>query len=515
MASANINYYRSIFIRRLPYFLVVATVIGAASVIMAMSLPPAFVSRMILIVESPQIPDDLAASTASTPAQEQLQIVEQRLMTRANLLDIANKVQVFDNMNAMSPDRVVQAMRARTAIRSSGRRSEAALMTIEFEALSGRKAAGVLNEYLSLIQTEDVQSRTGRATQTLDFFTQEVNRLNEELAERSAAILKFKTEHVNALPESLDFRLNQQNILQERMAQFDRESAGLEEQSERLMRVFEETGNVGGLNVASTTPEQQRLDALRNQLSDALAVYSEENPRVQLLKSRIAIAEEAVRGLPATNDNLAAETTGNAMLDVQLAEISSRLKVIEQQRATTEKQLNELNETIKQTPRNSIRLDELQLDYQNIQLQYNTAVDRLSRASTGERIEVLSRGQRISVIDPPAVPNQPSKPNRKLIAAGGTFVGILAGMALVFLLEILNRSIRRPEDLVSRLGVTPLATIPYITVVGENSRRRSLRMISVFLIVIGVPVAVYAVHVLYQPLDLVAERLMDKIGVRW
>ncbi|UWQ16068.1 lipopolysaccharide biosynthesis (plasmid) [Aliiroseovarius sp. M344] len=495
--------------------MVVATVIGAASVIMAMSLPPAFVSRMILIVESPQIPNDLAASTASTPAPEQLQIVEQRLMTRANLLDIANKTQVFENINAMTPDRIVQAMRARTSIRSSGRRSEAALMTIEFEALSGRKAAGVLNEYLSLIQTEDVQSRTGRATQTLEFFDQEVSRLNEELAERSAAILQFKTENVNALPESLDFRLNQRNILQERLAQYDREASGLEQQRERLLRVFEETGDVGGFGGAASSPEQQRLDALRNQLNDALAVYSEENPRILLLKSRIAVAEEAVRNLPDANENLSAETTGNAMLDVQLAEIGSRLKVIEQQRDASGKQLADMIQTIEQTPRNAIKLDELQLDYQNIQLQYNTAVDRLSRASTGERIEVLSRGQRISVIDPPAVPNQPSKPNRKLIAAGGTFVGILAGLALVFLLEILNRSIRRPEDLVSRLGVTPLATIPYITVVGENSRRRSLRMISVFLIVIGVPVAVYAVHVLYQPLDLVAERLMDKIGVRW
>lgn len=515
MATTNIRYYRSIFTRRLPYFLVVATVISAAAVIIAMSLPPAFVSRMILIVESPQIPDELAASTASTPAREQLQIVEQRLMTRANLLDIANKVDVFDELSDMTPDRIVEAMRARTKIRSSGQRNEAALMTIEFEAPTGLKAAGVLNEYLSLIQKEDVQSRTGRAAQTLDFFQQEVSRLNEELAERSAAILKFKTDNVGALPESLDFRLGQRGILQERLAQFSRESAALVEQRERLTRVFEQTGQVGGGNLATNSIEQQRLDALRGQLSDALAIYSEENPRVQMLRQRIKLAEEEVKALPEISVEDEVETTGNTMLDVQLAEISARLKVVEEQRAATDQQLATLNDTIQRTPTNAIRLDELQLDYQNLQTQYNTAVDRLSRASTGERIEVLSRGQRISVIDPPAVPNQPSKPKRKLIAAAGGFLGILAGLGIVVLLEILNRSIRRPEDIVSRLGVTPIATIPYITVAGEITRRRRRKLLILLIILIGVPVAVYAVHTYYQPLDFLAERLMDKVGVRW
>ncbi|MEL7259114.1 MAG: lipopolysaccharide biosynthesis protein, partial [Pseudomonadota bacterium] len=66
----SLKYYWSIFMRRLPYFLVVATVLGAASVIVAMSMPPSYVSQMRLIVESPQIPDELAASTARTPAQE-------------------------------------------------------------------------------------------------------------------------------------------------------------------------------------------------------------------------------------------------------------------------------------------------------------------------------------------------------------------------------------------------------------------------------------------------------------
>lgn len=507
------RYYASIFLRKLPYFLVVATLVGAVSFLAAINLPPAYESQMKLIVESPKIPNELTNPTVTTPAQEQLEILEQRLMTRANLLDIAHRLNVFEDIESMSPDRVVRAMRARTKVRIDAGRNQATLMTIAFEASSAQNASGVLNEYLTLIQKEDVQSRTGRATQTLEFFEQEVARLNEKLAERSAQILSFKSQNADALPESLEYRLNQQTLLQERVAQLGREIDGLEGQRDRLIEIFKATGQVGAVAQPNLTPEQSMLESLRNELNVALSVYSAENPRVKLLRSRIAQAEKAIADDPAPVQ-VPETTSGNSLLDVQLAEISTRMKVLEDQRTTAEAQLEKLNDTIARTPANSMRLDELQLEYENVQLQYNTAVDRLSRASTGERIELMSRGQRIAVIEPPATPSGPTKPNRKLIAGGGTFMGILLGLGLVVLLEVLNQSIRRPEDLTGKLGITPLATIPYIRTPGEMIRQRGLKLAWIVVILVGVPAAVYAVHTYYQPLDLIAERIMDKLGVR-
>ena len=508
-----VKFYWSIFLRRLPYFLIVAILIGAVSVIVARSLPPSFVSQMRLIVESPQIPTELAASTVRTPAEEQLEIIEQRLMTRANLIDVANRLTVFENQDEMSVDRIVEAMKARTNIETASRRDAAALMTISFEARSGELAAAVLNEYLTSIQQEDVKSRTVRAGQTLEFFEQDVERLSEELAKRSARILAFKSENSEALPESLEYRLNQQTLLQERLAQQEREIANLDEQRNRLIQIFEATGQVAGVTGPALTPEQQQLEALRTELNDALVVYSSENPRVKMLEARIAQLEKTVSAQPMPETD--SSSTGNSLLDVQLAELATRRAVLEEQRAETAVQLEKLNETIARTPTIAIQLDELELDYENIQQQYNTAVDRLSQASTGERIEVMARGQRISVIEPPAVPLEPSKPNRTLIAGGGGVFGILAGFGLIALLEFLNRSIRRPEELATKLGVTPLATIPYIETRGQIRRRRILRVLMVLVTLIVIPAAIYAVHTYYQPLDLIAERIMDRIGLRW
>lgn len=507
----DLRFYWSIFSRRLPYFMLVATVISAASIIIAFSLPPAYVSEMKLIVEAPRIPDDLAASTVRTPAQQQLELLEQRLLTRANLIDIANRQRVFPDISEMSPDRIVSAMRARTTVRESSHRAPVPLMQISFEARSGAVAAGVLNEYLSLIQQEDVRSRTTRAAQTLEFFEQEVARLSEELAERNARLLAFKTENSDALPESLDYKLSQQTLLQERQAMLEREIAGLEDQRQNLILIFESTGRVNGYDRAQQSPESRELEELRRQLSEALIIYSEQNPRVKVLKARIAEMEKTVQ--PRAEDD--EDTTGNALLDVQLAEIATRIDVLRGQQSATQARLEKVTDTINRTPATSIRIEELTQDRDNLQQQYNLAVDRLSRASTGERIEVTAQGQRVSVIEPPVVPNRPSKPNRAVIAAGGCFMGILAGLGLVVLLELLNRPVRRPEDLIARLDITPLATIPYIPTPGEIWRRRGFKLMRITVIFITVSAGVYAVHTYYQPLDLVAERVMEKIGTRW
>jgi len=511
----NLQYYLSIFIRRLPYFLIVTMIVSAVSVIVAWTLPPAYVSQMRLIVESPQIPSNLAPSTVATPALEQLQIVEQRLLTRPNLLDIANRIQAMPNQSAMSPDDIVDGLRARTSIRTSAGRGQATLMTISFEAVSAQAAAGVLNEYLTEIQQEDVQYRKGRATQTLDFFEEEVKRLSQELEKRSARILTFKQKNSDALPSSQAFRESQQASLQANLEQLDRQIFALQGQREKLMEVYKTTGQVVRPTNQKLSPLQAQLSQLHLQLSNALAVYSEENPRVVLLRSRIASLEKSIAAEQAAAPGPDASQTGNTAVDIQLAQIDAQITSLKEQKSQLADRLEKVNESLSRIPTNTITLEDLQRDYNNIQAQYNTAVNRLAQASTGERIEVMSRGQRISVIEQPAVPSAPTKPNRMLIAGGGAGFGVALGLALVLLLEFLNRTARRPEDLIRRFDVWPIATIPYVRTRREMLAQRGRRLLLLLLIMVGIPAAVWAVHTYYQPLDLIADRIMNKLGVRW
>ncbi|MGJ5620545.1 GumC family protein [Sulfitobacter sp. MF3-043] len=509
-----IRYYSSVFIRRLPYFLIVATVVSAVSIIVAMTLPPTYVSQMRLIVEEPQIPTAMATSTVTTPAQEQLQIVEQRLLTRPVLLDISRKYEVMKDQAEASPDRIVEALRAQTWIRISGGRGQATLMTISFEAPTGASAGGVLNEYLTEIQKLDVSYRKERASGTLEFFEQEVERLSNELDQRSGGILEFKKKNAGALPESLQFRQAQQGALQTNLEQMDQQIFSLQSQREKLMAIYNSTGQVVGVAQQNQTPSQQQLDQLQRQLSNDRAVYSESNPRITLLRARIEQLQEVVAAEQVTSaTGQTAAQTGNSSLNLQLAQIDSQIESLTDQKIVIAKRLAKLTATIEQTPANGIILAELQRDHDNIQMQYNAAVGRLAQASTGERIEESSQGQRISVIEYPTVPSAPAKPDRLMIAGGGALFGIALGAGLVLLMELLNKTARRPEDLIRKLEVWPIATIPYVQSRGEAMAKRAGWTTVVLIILIGIPVGVWAVHTFYQPLDLIAERVMDKLRI--
>ena len=83
--------------------------------------------------------------------------------------------------------------------------------------------------------------------------------------------------------------------------------------------------------------------------------------------------------------------------------------------------------------------------------------------------------------------------------------GLGAGLGFVVLMEMLNRSIRRPVDLSARLGIQPFATIPYIRTQGETRWKRGAVIAALAVIVVAIPAGLYALHSYYLPLDLLLE----------
>jgi uncharacterized protein involved in exopolysaccharide biosynthesis len=511
--NLDLSFYFAVFLRRFPYFILITLLVSAASVAAAFLLPATYSATTSMVVESSQIPGPLAAPTVQTAAMETLQIMEQRLMTRANLLEIAKKLKVFKDIDKMTPDDIVQGMRDATTIQKRAAKGEATSMTLTFQAPNAPITAAVLNEYVTLILSENAALRTERAGQTLEFFKQEVDRLGAELDQLSAKLLDFQNKNADALPTTLQFRMTQQSSLQSQVAASDAAIAALNDQKTQLIAVFKSTGQVGNTPGVQKTPEQQQLDQERDNLTQALAVFSADNPKVKMIKARVAQLETIVRAQVPGGAGGTPADPGATMLDLQLQQIDTRIKAEEDKKKQTADQLAKITDTINRTPANQVALDGLNRDYQNIQTQYNNAVGRLSQASTGERIELLSKGERITVIDAAAVPQDPIKPNRLLIAGGGVGAGIFLGIAFVVLIELLNRSVRRPKDLIASFGITPLTTVPYIRTPRETVVRRSVFAMMLLGVVVGIPAAIYAVHVYVRPLDLLLSQVAAKFGL--
>lgn len=515
----DFKFYLRLLVRRAPVMLLLFLISAAIGAILAVRLPTTYETTARLIVQPQQIAENLATSTVQINALEEVRVLREQLLTRANLLEIANSFDVFEDMTQMLPGDIVVAMREATDINASGgstRRngSQPVLVAVEFRARTPSIAADVVNEYVTRLLAENARLRTGAAGETLEFFEQEVQRLSTELDLRSAEITEFQRANADALPDDQNFRLQRLSLLQERLAAAERERRNLEETRARTVEIFEATGGLGGVPSASLSPAERELATREQEMSRALMVFSETAPQVQQLQRRIdALRAEITAQVPGTETDGEALSGPEALLNVQLAEIDTRIESLATQSAQIEQELFGLEDAIARTPRNAIILQGLRRDHENVRLQYDNAIQRLSAASVGERIEVSARGQRITLIEPAAVPTSPASPDRVMIAASGVGMGLALAAGFFLLMELLNRTVRRPIEITNRLGITPLAVLPYMESRRERLVRRSLRVAAALIVLAGVPAALWAVDTYYLPLDLVADRVLDRLGL--
>ena len=504
----DLKYYLSRFVRRIHHFILVFAGVVAAGTVLAFTIPEMYRAEARLLVESPQIPDDLAASTVRAEASELLGVIQQRMLTRTNLLDMASKFDVYQDGTQMLPDEIVLDMTSRIAIEAPVSIDGTGLVVLSFDAEIAETSAAVTNELLAQILQQNVEMRTEAAGETLQFFVQEVERLNAELAQQGARILEFQLEHRDALPESLDFQRNRVTALQERSLQINRDLASLTDRRVRLTELFAQTGRVD-LSDASMSPEQRRLRELQGELASALTIYAPDNPRVMALRIQVEALQERVaeQARPGTEGNEL--QTAYAL---QISDIDGQIDFLSERRAEVQVEIETLMSLINETPENAIELGKLERDQENVRTQFNLATMSLAEARTGERIEALAKGQRIVVIEQATVPEFPSSPNRKLIIAASVGAGAVLVVGLFLLIEQLSVTVKRPVEIVNDLGVKPFATISYMETPWQAADRKASTVLLLLVVILGVPASLYFVHTQVMPLDQIFEELKLLMG---
>ena len=219
------SYYYGILKKRIFYILVPFVLVLVAGSAAAMLWPPTYLSEGKILVESQQIPVDLVKPTVTTASKERIQVIEQRVMTRDNLLAILDKYQMFaDQRDSLSRTELLDLMRQNTKIKpleldqATGRTDglTTIALTVGFTDRRPDVATKVANELITLFLNEDARNRTNRAMETTKFLAREVQRLEGDLAAIDAKIADFKRKYVALGP---DQTLPQLAVLKAELAQ--------------------------------------------------------------------------------------------------------------------------------------------------------------------------------------------------------------------------------------------------------------------------------------------------------
>lgn len=112
----DLRFYWSLLMRRLPVMLALLIVCSAFGAVWAIRAPSTYSTYARLLVEGAQIAD---GRDFGTSAAETLQVIEEQLLTRANMIDVANKLNLFGADSDLDVDAKTARMLQNTRINRS------------------------------------------------------------------------------------------------------------------------------------------------------------------------------------------------------------------------------------------------------------------------------------------------------------------------------------------------------------------------------------------------------------
>ena len=146
----------------------------------------------------------------------------------------------------------------------------------------------------------------------------------------------------------------------------------------------------------------------------------------------------------------------------QIAFNNSQIAALQAARAREAAQTSTILGAQSKAPAILEEVAQLQQKLEGMNVQYQGVSAKLLTAQANAKMENEQKGERLSVIDPPVVPDKPDSPNRPVLIAGGYAAGLGLGLALILALELLFKPVRGVDAVKAIVGAFPLVAIPTI-----------------------------------------------------
>ncbi|MBI1195094.1 MAG: lipopolysaccharide biosynthesis protein [Gammaproteobacteria bacterium] len=444
-AQPGVKDYIAALSRRRGRIFVVAGVVLLISLALAFGLPSVYRSSATILIEEQDIPSDLVRSTVTSFADQRIQVISQRVMTRANLTRIIEKYNLYaDDRKDATMEEVIDQMRKDIQLNRvsadvidprSGRPTQATIaFNISYDGETPEVVQRVTNELVSLYLTENIRNRTQKAEEATDFLADDAKRLSDQLSEIETRLAAFKKKNMDRLPELVDLNMtlldrterdlqsvkaqitsHEERIiyLQGQLALVDPVAAatsqdGIMEPKARLklleLKALSMASNYGEdypdlvkvrneikslreqLGIATSVDSEARakLKDLQDQLAAARARYSEEHPDVVHLRNAVAGLEAQIAADERKADEQAvASGASGAGVD---SDANNPTYI------TLRAQLESANLELKSLKTQERKLQEKMTDYES-RLQKTPEAEREYRDLTREHDNILQRFQ--------------------------------------------------------------------------------------------------------------------------
>jgi uncharacterized protein involved in exopolysaccharide biosynthesis len=358
------------------------------------------------------------------------------------------------------------------------------IISVAFRSTDPQLPMPVLQELVSRYFTKHLDVH--RSAGAFQFVTQEADQIRKELSETEAQLKELKDKAgVISLAESRTTLTAELGKSQEELDSAESELASQQARVKELEKSLAVTtgSTVSETNVrpvgSDVVQEYQalfnRLTQLRQAETELLSKYTPQNRIVKVKQAQIAELEKQRHDLekkyPALVDSVPATASPSSSVNPRPDILSERAKLagMDSRVAMIKARVNGLQQRANLISELGPQIEQLERKKEVEEANFKQSQASLEKARIDETLDP-SRIPNISVVQTPSPAVKMTRDAKKIVL-GLAVGGLAVGVALALLIElVLDRTVKRSNELEKRLRIPLLLSIPYMEANGQRLR---------------------------------------------
>lgn len=418
--------------------------LSAAGIATAALLPTTYQSSAKILVEAQELPAELVNSPVTSLLDQRIAKIRQQVLSRGDLIELIERLGLYEEERRTKPlsvvvDEMREAIKVEAVTGSLGQTENANTIafTMSYDYRDPAKAQAVVQNLVERFLEIDTSNTAEQAGTTVTFLQEQSANLQRQISAIEGQITSIKAQNGMALT-------NTSLPTGSGSAGYDAQIGSLQSENRQLL---------SQLRRRVPTPRDPLVAQAEAQLAVARATYADGHPDVALAEQRLAQVRALARSnvTPVENDN--------ALIQSQVAANNATIAALQRARsAESERQSSSMNNAAR-APVILEQISQLDGRANALRSQYQEVAQKLVNAQNSARMTQEQKGERLTVIEPPAVPDSPTSPNPLLLILGGLLLGAGLGVLLALVVEMILKPIRGVDQIES-MGLDALAVVP-------------------------------------------------------
>ena len=468
-----------------------------------MMMPDRYEASARVYVDTQSLLKPLLTGLAVEPnVEQQIKLMTRQLVSRPTLEKVARMTDL--DVKAKTPEQtetMLNGLAEKISIADAGREN---LYTISYQDANGDLAKKVVQSLLTIF----VESSLGKTRQDISssarFIEEQLQQYQQKLTDAENALKEFKQKHIGMMPGeggSYYSKLAEASA-QLRQAQLDQQEAvNRRDQLKRQLADEEPELSAAAAAVPTNSEIDVRIQALQKQMDQMRLQYTDLHPDILATKRLIDKLEEQKKTELAQKkkDDPAGSKIQNPVyqqLTISIADADATVSSLGARVTEYQRRFGELRNASNMIPQVEQEFTQLTRDYDVYRQNYDALLKRRESVTMSGEVESKTDTVDFRVIDPPFVPSQPAWPNRPLFLSMVTLGGLVAGVAVAFLLSQLRRTVTDRRALRELTGLPLLGAVSRVET--DETRRRKRKGLLTYLAALGSLIAAYGAVMIVQ-----------------